>query len=72
MNSEDTTSETVDSPVPVAIPEHLSDLDKKILLNFPGLVVRKDLTKGLKQNAVVRLMFWSICWASIARQTTLK
>jgi ATP-dependent Lon protease len=53
MNSEDTTSETVDSPVPVAIPEHLSDLDKKLLLNFPGLVVRKDLTKGLKQNAVV-------------------
>jgi ATP-dependent Lon protease len=39
--------------VPVAIPEHLSDLDKKLLLNFPGLVVRKDLTKGLKQNAVV-------------------
>src|SRR3954454_23117739 len=28
-------------------------LDRKILENFPGLVVRKDLTKGLKQNAVV-------------------
>ena len=29
------------------------DLDRKILDAFPGLVVRKDLTKGLKQNAVV-------------------
>ena len=28
-------------------------LDEKILAHFPGLVVRKDLTKGLKQNAVV-------------------
>ena len=31
----------------------LSALDRKILEYFPGLVVRKDLTKGLKQNAVV-------------------
>lgn len=28
-------------------------LDRKILENFPGLVVRKDLTQSLKQNAVV-------------------
>ena len=28
-------------------------LDRKLLDAFPGLVVRKDLTKGLKQNAVV-------------------
>jgi ATP-dependent Lon protease len=28
-------------------------LDRKILQHFAGLVVRKDLTKGLKQNAVV-------------------
>jgi ATP-dependent Lon protease len=34
-------------------PAKLSDLDRKILDNFPGLVVRKDLTNGLKQNAVV-------------------
>jgi ATP-dependent Lon protease len=34
-------------------PVNLSPLDKKILQYFPGLVVRKDLTKGLKQNAVV-------------------
>lgn len=31
----------------------LRDLDRKIIEAFPGLVVRKDLTKGLKQNAVV-------------------
>ena len=36
-----------------AAPRELSPLDQKILLHFPGLVVRKDLTKGLKQNAVV-------------------
>ncbi|WP_373061252.1 BREX system Lon protease-like protein BrxL [Gemmatimonas sp.] len=30
-----------------------SVLDRKILEHFPGLVVRKDLTNGLKQNAVV-------------------
>lgn len=28
-------------------------LDRKLLDTFPGLVVRKDLTHGLKQNAVV-------------------
>jgi ATP-dependent Lon protease len=37
----------------IAQPRQLSELDKKILLHFPGLVVRKDLTNGLKQNAVV-------------------
>ncbi len=36
-----------------ASPPELSDLDRKILEHFPGLVVRKDLTQGLKQNAVV-------------------
>jgi ATP-dependent Lon protease len=41
-------------PEPViAAPRQLSALDQKILLYFPGLVVRKDLTNGLKQNAVV-------------------
>lgn len=30
-----------------------SALDRKILQHFPGLVVRKDLSHGLKQNAVV-------------------
>lgn len=37
----------------LAMPASLSALDRKILENFPGLVVRKDITKGLKQNAVV-------------------
>ena len=37
----------------VASPRQPSVLDQKILQHFPGLVVRKDLTKGLKQNAVV-------------------
>jgi ATP-dependent Lon protease len=37
----------------VAEPHQLSPLDQKILQCFPGLVVRKDLTNGLKQNAVV-------------------
>ena len=34
-------------------PEAPSPLDQKILEHFPGLVVRKDLTTELKQNAVV-------------------
>ena len=37
----------------VSLPFQPTALDKKILQAFPGLVVRKDLTKGLKQNAVV-------------------
>ena len=59
MNSERTTDKApVEAPgaVPepfVAVPRPLSALDQKILLHFPGLVVRKDLTNGLKQNAVV-------------------
>ena len=59
MNSEPTTDKApveVSGAVPepfVAVPRPLSSLDQKILLHFPGLVVRKDLTNGLKQNAVV-------------------
>lgn len=36
-----------------ATPQAVGPLDRKLLLHFPGLVVRKDLSKGLKQNAVV-------------------
>ncbi len=44
----------VETPEPfVVVPRQLSALDQKILQHFPGLVVRKDLTNGLKQNAVV-------------------
>lgn len=45
---------SADPPVSAIAPaSHVSALDKKLLLHFPGLVVRKDLTNGLKQNAVV-------------------
>ena len=51
MNSENTQTETADTFL--AEPRKLSELDRKIVQHFPGLVVRKDLTHGLKQNAVV-------------------
>ena len=38
---------------PTTAPAAHSPLDQKILEHFPGLVVRKDLTTELKQNAVV-------------------
>lgn len=51
MTSEDTPfPEPELSTIPQA---QVTELDRKILQHFPGLVVRKDLTKGLKQNAVV-------------------
>ena len=37
----------------ISTPAAHSPLDQKILEHFPGLVVRKDLTTELKQNAVV-------------------
>ena len=37
----------------INIPKSLNNLDEKIIKHFPGLVVRKELTKELKQNAVV-------------------
>ena len=59
MNSEDPTPDT-EPTSPSTLAEAVNtefqpirDLDRKILDAFPGLVVRKDLTKGLKQNAVV-------------------
>ena len=55
MNPEPTPDAALlEAPEPfTAPPRKLSPLDQKILLHFPGLVVRKDLTNGLKQNAVV-------------------
>lgn len=60
MTSDSTPPETTDIPessIPADLltdsAPPLRDLDRKILDAFPGLVVRKDLTKGLKQNAVV-------------------
>ncbi len=51
MTSEATTADvpTFERPARHAA----SALDAKLLQHFPGLVVRKDLTNGLKQNAVV-------------------
>ena len=49
-------SESIPSDAPAAgavAARPLSDLDRKIVQHFSGLVVRKDLTHGLKQNAVV-------------------
>ena len=51
MNSD--TQAEIGTKAADAEPGRTSTLDKKILANFPGLVVRKDLTHGLKQNAVV-------------------
>jgi len=64
MNIDPSNPTPADPPEPPqesALPEDIlkaevrpvRDLDRKILDAFPGLVVRKDLTKGLKQNAVV-------------------
>jgi ATP-dependent Lon protease len=51
MNSDPMSSEESSPRVIPSRPQ--SALDRKILQHFPGLVVRKDLTNGLKQNAVV-------------------
>jgi ATP-dependent Lon protease len=51
MSSETIPAETLESLL--AEPAPPSALDRKIVEHFPGLVVRKDLTNGLKQNAVV-------------------
>lgn len=51
MNTENLIPESQETLPPP--PVQPSALDQKILLHFPGLVVRKDLTNSLKQNAVV-------------------
>ena len=51
MNSDAVSPDSAENST--AAPRSPSALDRKILQHFPGLVVRKDLTKGLKQNAVV-------------------
>ena len=52
-NPDPETTDLVPFEATLAAPASLSPLDRKIVESFPGLVVRKDLTKGLKQNAVV-------------------
>lgn len=60
MNSDPSHSQNAESPSDQPLVDFanfstppVEGLDRKILDAFPGLVVRKDLTKGLKQNAVV-------------------
>ncbi len=49
-----TEAQPADAQTPaIPVQSQVSALDKKLLLHFPGLVVRKDLSNGLKQNAVV-------------------
>lgn len=52
MTSETLTQDSMHSGA-AAEPREMSALDRKIVQHFPGYVVRKDLTHGLKQNAVV-------------------
>lgn len=42
-----------ENEAPTASPQRQSDLDYKINLLFPGVVVRKDLVKAVKGNAIV-------------------
>lgn len=51
----DPTDEVQVDPIEAALaaPPVLGALDRKIIAEFPELVVRKDLTNGLKQNAIV-------------------
>lgn len=53
MSSESEPTVTESSEPLATAPAAMTALDRKIVQHFPGLVVRKDLTKGLKQNAVV-------------------
>ncbi len=48
----------------------MTDFDRKINDHFPGLVVRKDLTKLVKGNAIVPSYVLDTCWANTARPMT--
>jgi hypothetical protein len=47
----------------------MSDLDDKINEHFAGFVVRKDLVKAVKGNAIVPT-YWNICSANTAPPMT--
>ena len=42
------------------------EIKNKLRQNFDGKIVRKDLTKKIKEGRMFRFMYWSFCWASIA------
>ena len=44
------------------------EIKNKLRQNFDGKIVRKDLTKKIKEGANVQCMFLSSCWDSIAVQ----
>lgn len=52
VSNGDHTDQPVDAPGPAGSPVQ-SDLDRKINRCFPGVVVRKDLVKAVKGNAIV-------------------
>ncbi len=45
------------------------EIKNKIRQNFDGKIVRKDLTKKIKEGANVPVYVLSSCWVSIAAQT---
>ncbi|EST38896.1 hypothetical protein N566_04910 [Streptomycetaceae bacterium MP113-05] len=51
--SESSPEESVDADAPVDAAPAQSELDLKINRHFPGAVVRKDLVKAVKGNAIV-------------------
>ena len=47
-----------------------ANLDDLLNQHFAGKVVRKDLTKMIKEARMFPSMCWSICWACIAPRMT--
>ena len=42
------------------------EIKNKLRQNFDGKIVRKDLTKKIKEGRMFRFMSLSSCWVSIA------
>lgn len=49
-----------------------SVIKDKLRQQFDGKIVRKDLTKKIKEGANVPVYVWSSFWGSIAAQMTQK
>ena len=45
------------------------EIKNKLRQNFDGKIVRKDLTKKIKEGANVPVYVLEFCWVSIAAQT---
>ena len=50
----------------------MNQLDQKINTHFAGLVVRKDLVKTVKGNAIVPSYVLNTCWVNTVRPVTRK